>query len=177
MADAAVEFLLENLKQLLLYHVDLIKDAKYQLEKLENDLRLFKAFLKDSRKKRRKDEKLRELVRQIQSVVYEAEDVIDSIVTQAAEGKSKSKSYFFRTFQNRAEFTEQVDAVCRKINDIYGDNSRASFAILNVDDGEPPEQIEVRLFLRITVIFRLILSRFVQFVLRIMKLESFFSFF
>lgn len=145
MADAAVEFLLENLKQLLLHHVDLIKDAKNQLEKLEYDLRLFKAFLKDSTKKRRKDEKLRELVRQIQSVVYEAEDVIDSVVTQAAE--AKSKNYFLRAFQNRAVFTEQVDSVCRKIRDIYGDKSRLDFAFLNVEDGEPPEIIEVSLFL------------------------------
>lgn len=144
MADAAVEFLLENLKQLLLHHVDLIKDAKNQLEKLEYDLRLFKAFLKDSTKKRRKDEKLRELVRQIQSVVYEAEDVIDSVVTQAAE--AKSKTYFFRAFQNRAVFREQVDSVCRKITDIYGDKSRLDFAFLHVEDGEPAEITEVRFF-------------------------------
>ncbi|KAH6763419.1 hypothetical protein C2S52_020852 [Perilla frutescens var. hirtella] len=139
MADAAVEFLLENLKQLLLHHVDLIKDAKNQLEKLDSDLRLFKAFLKDSAKKRRKDEKLRELVRQIQNVVYEAEDVIDSIVTQANE--AKSKNYFQRAFQNRADITEQVDSVCRKIRDIY-DKGRVDFAFINVDDGEPPEKNE-----------------------------------
>ncbi|KAL8474691.1 hypothetical protein ACS0TY_031219 [Phlomoides rotata] len=135
MADAAVEFLLENLKQLLLHHANLIKDAKNLLEKLENDLRLFKAFLRDSAKKRRKDEKLRELVRQIQNVVYEAEDIIDAIVTQAAE--DKSRNYFLRAFQNRSELTQQVETVCSKIRDIYGDKSRADFAFINVEDGEP----------------------------------------
>lgn len=144
MADAAVQFLLDNLKHLLLYHVDLVKDVKNQLEKLEYDLRLFKAFLRDSAKKRRKDETLRELVRQIQNVVYEAEDVIDSIVTRAAN--DKSNTYFFTALQKRTEITEKVDSVCRKIKDIYGDKSRVDFAFLNVDDGDPPEQIEVRMF-------------------------------
>ncbi|KAG8368553.1 hypothetical protein BUALT_Bualt15G0057500 [Buddleja alternifolia] len=113
MADAAVEFLRENLKQLLIYHHDLISGAEKQVEQLEKDLRLFKAFLKDTTKTRRYDDDtdqlavqttkkrprrdgdtLRELVRQIRDVVYEAEDTIDAFVTQATE--SKSRSYFSR---------------------------------------------------------------------------------
>ncbi|KAL8537964.1 hypothetical protein ACS0TY_000056 [Phlomoides rotata] len=61
MADAAVEFLLENIQQLLLYHTSLISNAKEQVEKLDNDLRLFKAFLRDSTSHR---EQFRELLPQ-----------------------------------------------------------------------------------------------------------------
>ncbi|KAK6123585.1 hypothetical protein DH2020_042674 [Rehmannia glutinosa] len=140
MADAAVEFLLENLQQLLLYHAHLISDAKNQVEKLEKDLRLFKAFLKDSTKKRRKDNSLRELVGQIRDVVYEAEDVIDAFVTQAAE--SKSKNYFLRAFQTPVKLlsiAKDVEAVGGKVREIYGDKSRIDFASLTVGDGGPEE--------------------------------------
>ncbi|KAL7098331.1 hypothetical protein ACP275_09G010600 [Erythranthe tilingii] len=140
MADAAVEFLLENLQQLLLYHAHLISDAKNQVEKLEKDLRLFKAFLKDSTKKRRKDDSLRELVRQIRDVVYEAEDVIDAFVTQAAE--SKSKNYFLRAFQTPVKLlgiAKDVESVGGKVTDIYGGKSRIDFASLTVGDGGPEE--------------------------------------
>ncbi|KAL8474692.1 hypothetical protein ACS0TY_031220 [Phlomoides rotata] len=143
MADAAVEFLLENLKQLLLHHAHLIKDAKKQVVELENDLRLFKGFLKDSTKQRNKDEKLREVVRQIRDVVYEAEDIIDASVTQAAE--VKSKGYFhkaFRTPTKLLNIAEKVDSVRQKINSIYGDKTRLDFANLRLEQGEP-EQNEV----------------------------------
>ncbi|KAK6153972.1 hypothetical protein DH2020_013611 [Rehmannia glutinosa] len=138
MADAAVEFLLENLKQLLLHHAHLIRGATDQVEKLENDLRLFKAFLKDSTKKRRKDERLLELVRRIRCVVYEAEDIIDAFVTQAAE--SKSKGYVVRallTPTRLLSIAEQVETVCRKISDIYGGKDKIDFAGLGIGDGEP----------------------------------------
>ncbi|KAG6389302.1 hypothetical protein SASPL_150769 [Salvia splendens] len=56
MADAAVEFLLNNLKDLLLNHSHLLTDSKQQIEDLQTDLRLFKTFLRGSVKKRREDE-------------------------------------------------------------------------------------------------------------------------
>ncbi|GFP88433.1 putative late blight resistance protein homolog r1a-6 [Phtheirospermum japonicum] len=140
MADAAVEFLLDNLQQLLLYHAHLISGAKIQVERLEKDLRLFKAFLKDSTKKRRKDNSLRELVAQIRDVVYEAEDVIDAFVTQAAE--VKSKNYFLRALKTPVtllSIAKEVEAVGSKVRDIYGDKSRIDFASLTVGDGGPEE--------------------------------------
>ncbi|XP_011072129.1 putative late blight resistance protein homolog R1A-10 [Sesamum indicum] len=136
MADAAVQFLLDNLQQLLIYHTHLIADAKNQVEKLESDLRLINAFLKASTKKRRKDVILRQLVREIRDVVYEAEDIIDAFVTQAAE--SQAKNYFLRAFQTRVKLdsiTTQVEKVCATVKEIYGDESRIDFAALNVGDG------------------------------------------
>lgn len=147
MADAAVEFLLENLQQLLLYHVHLIKDAKEQVERLERDLRLFKSFLKDSTKKRRRENSLRELVCQIRDVVYEAEDVIDAFVTQATE--SRSKHYFLRAFQTPVKLltiAKQVEKVGFKVRDIYGDKGKFDFASLSVGDGGP-EESEVLIFI------------------------------
>ncbi|KAL1554741.1 putative disease resistance RPP13-like protein 3 [Salvia divinorum] len=136
MADAAVEFLLENLKQLLVHHANLLKDAKDQVEKLENHLRLFKAFLKDAPKQWRDDDKLRELIRRIRNAVYEAEDIIDAYVTQAAE--NKSKAYFLRAIQGPPKtlsIATKVEAVLQKIDDIYKDKKNIiDFANITVQD-------------------------------------------
>ena len=146
MADAAVELLLDNLQQLLIYHTHLIADVKNQVEKLESDLRLINAFLKASTKKRRKDVILRQLVREIRDVVYEAEDIIDAFVTQAAE--SQAKNYFLRAFETPVKLhsiATQIEKVSATVKEIYGDKSRIDFAVLNVGDGGP-EKSEVTLF-------------------------------
>lgn len=140
-------FLLENLKQLLLHQAGLIKGAKDQVEKLENDLRLFKAFLKDAPKQWRKDPNLRELVRRIREVVYEAEDIIDAYVTQAAE--AKNRSYFVRAFKGPPKISTiaaNVKTVLDKIDHLHGDKGLIiNFANLKVDDGVP-EDNEVCVF-------------------------------
>ncbi|PIN20016.1 Apoptotic ATPase [Handroanthus impetiginosus] len=146
MADLAVDFLLQNLQRLQIYHPDLIRDAENHLEMLENNLRLFKAFLKDSTKKLRKYESVRELARQIRDVVFEAEDTIDAFVSQAAE--SKTKNYFLRAFQAPAEkilaIAKDVESVGLKVRDIYGDRSTIDFAGVHINDDELEEGPLVR---------------------------------
>ncbi|KAL0356354.1 UNVERIFIED_CONTAM: hypothetical protein Sradi_4082300 [Sesamum radiatum] len=118
----------------------LLGDAKTLVENLETDLRLFKAFLKDSAIKQRKDDRLRELVRKIRDVVYEAEDIIDAFVTQAAE--NQSKSYFLRAFQTPVKLhgvATEIERVSAKVKEIYGDKSTIDFASLTVGDGGSEE--------------------------------------
>ncbi|XP_057787132.1 putative late blight resistance protein homolog R1A-10 [Salvia miltiorrhiza] len=81
----AVELLLDKLQQLCLYQAHLIKDCKDDVENLEKNLQLVKAFLKDSSGKKQQT-----LVLQIRDLVYEMEDIIDAYVTNAATNKSKS---------------------------------------------------------------------------------------
>ncbi|KAL7149326.1 hypothetical protein ABFS83_05G032200 [Erythranthe nasuta] len=138
MADAAVEFLLENLKQLLLYNAKLITDIKDQVEFLYNDLTLFKAFLKDSTDKRSKHETLKELVKQIRNVVYEAEDAIDSFVAQAAAHKArKPLSKALHMFDYPAKLRNvgrEIESIRTKVKDIY-EHKKFGFEIVNVGDG------------------------------------------
>lgn len=132
MADAATEFLLQNLQQLLIYHTHMISDAKNQVEELENNLRLFKAFLNDTAKIRREDDDLREIFRLIRDVVYEAEDVVDAFVAHAAE--ARSGSYFLRAFRSPvgrlsiAKQVKQVETVANKVIDTIGNKRRIDFA-------------------------------------------------
>ncbi|KAL0417271.1 UNVERIFIED_CONTAM: putative late blight resistance proteinR1A-10 [Sesamum latifolium] len=141
MAGATVEFLLGNLHQLLTHQAHLLGDAKTLVENLETDLGIFKAFLKDSAIKQRKDERLRELVRKIRDVFYEAEDIIDAFVTQAAE--NQSKSYFLRAFQTPVKLhgiATEIERVSAKVKEIYGDKNRIDFASLSVGDGGTSEE-------------------------------------
>ncbi|XP_057801879.1 putative late blight resistance protein homolog R1A-10 [Salvia miltiorrhiza] len=154
MADAAVEFLLNNLKDLLLYHSHLITDTKKQIETLEMDLRLFNAFLKDSLRKRRKDERTKVLVRNIRDVVYEVEDVIDAFITQAMEKKATSSFFkFWKPSVNLHEIGVKVEEVRTKV-----EKARIDFADLSVHDEDnygkpearPPRQKDVVGFADVT---------------------------
>ncbi|KAL0296752.1 UNVERIFIED_CONTAM: putative disease resistance protein [Sesamum radiatum] len=138
MADAAVEFLLENLKQLLLYNANLILDIKGQVEFLYNDLSLFKAFLKDSTEKRRTHETLKELVKQIRNVVYEAEDAIDTFVAHKAVHKARKHiEKAFHIFDYPAKLrsvARDIEQIRAKVKDIY-ENKKFGFEALHAGDG------------------------------------------
>lgn len=144
MADAAVEFLLDNLKQLLIHHVKLIKDAQSQVEQLEENVSFFKSFLKKvSSKKQRKDETLKSLVRDIRGVVYDAEDMIDAFVTQAAE--NKTRNYFVRHFNASTSIisvADKVDTICRRISQIYGSKDKFDLANLPATDADDEEPLQ-----------------------------------
>ncbi|PIN04261.1 hypothetical protein CDL12_23205 [Handroanthus impetiginosus] len=133
MADAAVEFLLNNLKDLLLYHTHLIEDAKSQIEILENDLTMFKAFLEEySTNKRNKNKALKQLMKEIRDIVYEAEDIIDTYITQTAE--DKARSVFTRIFHGPAKLlnvTKKIGDISAKVKHIYN-KSRIDFATLQI---------------------------------------------
>lgn len=119
MAEAALDSLLDNLKQLLLYHTHLINDAKDPIQKLENGLRLFKEFLRKADRNRRKDDDtLSMITNQIRDIVYEAEDTIDTLVSHAA--KIKSRSRLFRAFVspvNLQPIVTKVDEISRRVRD------------------------------------------------------------
>ncbi|PIN04260.1 hypothetical protein CDL12_23204 [Handroanthus impetiginosus] len=133
MADAAVEFLLENIKQLLLDQDRLIKDAKSQLQILEKDLSMFKALLEEhSTEKRNKNKALKELMRQIREVVYDAEDIIDAYVTQAAQ--NKTRNFLTRIVLGRAKLlslSQNIEGIGQEVKRIY-EKSRADFSTLHL---------------------------------------------
>lgn len=142
MADAVVEFLLLNLKQLLLYHVDLLSGVKDQVESLHRELSLMKAFLKDSREKRSEYEYVRELVSQITIVAYEAEDIIDTFVTNAAMQKARSTvRRAFHVFDHSSmlrNVAKEIESIKVKVKEIY---DKKMFGIQSLHGGESSRRI------------------------------------
>ncbi|KAL3628924.1 hypothetical protein CASFOL_027970 [Castilleja foliolosa] len=72
----AVLFVLENLKRFFVHNANLIRGAKTQIEILENEIRLLKAFLRDCANVADRGEDLEQLMEHIQSVVREGDDLI-----------------------------------------------------------------------------------------------------
>ncbi|PIN02942.1 Apoptotic ATPase [Handroanthus impetiginosus] len=142
MADAAVEFLLGNLKDLVIRHHALISGVENEVDKLRGDLSLFQALLRGLTKKQiRESEYLQDLVRQILNVVYEAEDVIDAYVIEAANTKWKN---YIRTFYPRdrlLKIARQAENVAAQVQRVY--------SLLNINagnlgstDGRSPQKRE-----------------------------------
>ncbi|XP_057787903.1 putative late blight resistance protein homolog R1A-10 [Salvia miltiorrhiza] len=90
MAEAAVTFLLEQLKEVVVGYADLITGAEREFDQLNHDLDLLKAFLKEMAEKKKKDKMLKLLERRIRKVVYEVEDTIDTCLTKAIEAKARN---------------------------------------------------------------------------------------
>ncbi|KAL3623618.1 hypothetical protein CASFOL_032434 [Castilleja foliolosa] len=87
MADAAVTQLLENLTRLLISFADLISGAENELRCLINELVLLKDFLLDAATKAKKDEKYREMEREIKEFAHDAEYTIDACLVDLAAAK------------------------------------------------------------------------------------------
>ncbi|KAL8218549.1 hypothetical protein R6Q57_021922 [Mikania cordata] len=115
MADAAVEFLLGNLKQLLVYNANLISTVKDQVDSLCNDLRLLAAFVKETTESRSKHAVVKELVRRIRIEVYKAEDIIDMYVSHASVQKSRTK---FLKALHIVDYTTELRNVGKEIQEI-----------------------------------------------------------
>lgn len=120
MADAVVEFLLENLKQLLLYNVDLISGVKEQVESLYRELSLMNAFLRDSKEKRSQYEVVREIVRQIRDVAYEAEDIIDNFIVTAALQRTRNRISRIVHVLDSRNIARDIELIKTRIKEIYG---------------------------------------------------------
>ncbi|KAL0356274.1 UNVERIFIED_CONTAM: putative disease resistance protein [Sesamum radiatum] len=91
MADAAITFLLENGVQLVKSYYDLISGAENELKQLRDEVALLKAYLRQASRKEQKDDPLREMERQIREAIYDAEDTIDSCLTDAGVANTRFK--------------------------------------------------------------------------------------
>ncbi|XP_057769601.1 putative late blight resistance protein homolog R1A-10 [Salvia miltiorrhiza] len=90
MGEAAVAFLLEQVKAVVVGYADLISGAENELEQLKTDLALLKGFLKQTAEKKKKEAPLMSLEKETRDAVYVVEDTIDTGLTQAIAKKSKS---------------------------------------------------------------------------------------
>ncbi|KAI3736391.1 hypothetical protein L6452_15930 [Arctium lappa] len=115
MADAAVEFLLNNLTQLLVYNVHLISSVKDQVNSLCTDLRLLAAFVKDATDSRDKSAVVKQLVKEIRIEVYKAEDIIDMFVVHASVQNSRTT---FKKLFHITEHTKKLHSIGKEIQDI-----------------------------------------------------------
>ncbi|XP_017984944.1 PREDICTED: probable disease resistance protein At1g58602 [Theobroma cacao] len=85
MAEAIVSLAIERIADLLIHHEALfLNDVRQEVESLKAELERMKSFLKDVDRKQEQDERLRNRVREIRDLAYDAEDIIDSYIPKVA---------------------------------------------------------------------------------------------
>lgn len=112
MADAAVEFLLENVKVLILGDMDTLSGVMNELENLLNDLRFVKAAVADGRMLQSEQLREMDLERQMKEVAYDVEDAIESSSVQMAAAKGRNR------FVRRHLMKERGKALVRTLKSI-----------------------------------------------------------
>ncbi|EOY17928.1 Disease resistance protein RPP8 isoform 2 [Theobroma cacao] len=84
MAEAIVSVATERIADLLIHEALFLNDVGQEVESLKAELERMKSFLKDVDRKQEQDERLRNRVREIRDLAYDAEDVIDSYILKVA---------------------------------------------------------------------------------------------
>ncbi|CAI9761982.1 unnamed protein product [Fraxinus pennsylvanica] len=123
MTDATVAFVLENLKELIDSTSKQISEVNNKVRSLIRDLDFFKGFLQDATKKPIEDAAMKALVKQIRIAVYEAEDIVDEYVIEAAQHKSSS---MFKKIKHPLEhptkllnLAQKIEPMKEMVNEIY----------------------------------------------------------
>ncbi|QHO09869.1 Disease resistance protein [Arachis hypogaea] len=120
--DNVVTFVLDNLLRLLVSEVTLLSGVKDQIRSLCDELMFMNIFIKSSEEKRG-DPVVREVVKQIRDVAYEAEDVVDTYVVNV--NKQGSRNMLSKCFHSKDhvmmlhEVNDQITTIKRRIDEIY----------------------------------------------------------
>ncbi|XP_057787905.1 putative late blight resistance protein homolog R1A-10 [Salvia miltiorrhiza] len=145
MAEAAVSFLLEQVKEVVTEYKDLISGAENEFNQLNKELGLLKAFLKDAAKATKQEHLFREMEKQVREVVYEVEDTIDTCLTKAIEVRAKEaktkKSPFSLSRQRGSGSTKSV-SLLREVKSIREgkvlpmfNEAKMQFSNMRIGDG------------------------------------------
>lgn len=149
-------FLLEQLKEVVKEHKDLVSGAENELKQLNNDLGLLKAFLKDAVKATKHEHLFKEMEKQIREVVYEVEDTIDTCLTKAIATKAakpkKSLSSKLRVGSTSLNLAKEVKTIRQQqVLPMYND-AKTKFSTMQIGDGsggvDDPRTILKRVIIR-----------------------------
>ncbi|KAH6763388.1 hypothetical protein C2S52_020821 [Perilla frutescens var. hirtella] len=116
MAEDALNFLLQNMQNMVVDHGALVSGAENELNFLKSEVRTMTAFLQElgAQAQPRSGRSSREYERQVRDVAHQAEDILDECLTRAALEKStKFVSRFLNT--NYISLANQVKSFRRDI--------------------------------------------------------------
>ncbi|XP_058193922.1 putative late blight resistance protein homolog R1C-3 [Rhododendron vialii] len=147
MSDAAVGFLLDNLKQLVQDNFNLIKNVRDEVDGLIRDLPLLKALIEVSTETGSEDKVVEALVTRIRDLTFEAEDAIDCYTAVEATGQ-KGKKWFLKVFGG-LDHAPKLHKVAKKVQDIREEvdklNQNPMFVFKALQAKDPAGRTERRL--------------------------------
>lgn len=138
MTDATVGFLLENLKEILVYNADLIGGVQENVKDLCDDLDTLRGFIKEYTKEERKNDILKAVVKEIRNVVNEAEDAIETVVVETAIQEQRSfirkALHMFDHQLKIRRVAKEIQGVREKVKDIYKNKAKFGLEALQIDE-------------------------------------------
>ncbi|RWR76933.1 Disease resistance protein [Cinnamomum micranthum f. kanehirae] len=152
-SEAVVSFVVGKLGDLLIEEARLLYDVRDQFEWIVGELRRMQCFLKDADAKQKEDERVRNWVKEIRDVSYDAEDVIDTfILTQTAQASRRTRRRPFLSLKRyvcivselatRHRVAKKIQHIKMKIGDIS--SSLHTYGIRDINDGGQETRLNIR---------------------------------
>ncbi|CAI9115703.1 OLC1v1016682C2 [Oldenlandia corymbosa var. corymbosa] len=135
--DAAVNFLLNNLTQIVVHNYGLIRDIKPNIDALHKELESLSAVMSDFEKYNHDINYVKHTVREIRRVIGQAEDAVETYLLQAAVKNSRGwVQNFFGQFTDPMmlwDVGNQINTISAEIKKINEENVKNSFAALQYE--------------------------------------------
>ncbi|WZZ27812.1 hypothetical protein YC2023_011213 [Brassica napus] len=125
MADSLLSFGVEKLWDLLVRESERLQGVDDQINGLKSDLNMLKCFLEDAEAKKHTSAMVRNTVKEIKEIVYDAEDIIEIFLLEEGLGKTssirKSVRRFPRVMVKRMGLAFDMKAISNRISKVIRD--------------------------------------------------------
>lgn len=140
--DAAVGFILENLKEFVQYNAELIGGVRENVKGLCDDLDTLKAFIREyterNNNNNNNNEILETLANEIRNVVYQAEDAVETYIVSESKQKGRrpiGRAIHFADYVSDLRSAGRlIENVSRKVKDIYQIKAPLGLAALQIGE-------------------------------------------
>ncbi|XP_058114635.1 probable disease resistance RPP8-like protein 4 [Magnolia sinica] len=140
LAESVVEVLLEKLADQLIQEAEFLHGVRNEVELLDAEFRRMLCFLKDADAKQGRDERVKNWVRDVRDVAYDAEDVIDTFLFKVAAlkrrgfmGRIRRYAFVFNELMTLHKVGSEIERIKNKIRAIL--ESRLVYGIENIGQG------------------------------------------
>ena len=125
MADSLLSFGVEKLWDLLVRESERLQGVDDQINGLKSDLNMLKCFLEDAEAKKHTSAMVRNTVKEIKEIVYDAEDIIEIFLLEEGLGKTSSirkrVRRFPRVMVKRMGLAFDMKAISNRISKVIRD--------------------------------------------------------
>ncbi|CAL9238224.1 unnamed protein product [Arabidopsis halleri] len=121
MAETFLSFGVEKLWDLLVRESERFQGVKEQFNVLKSDLNMLRCFLKDADAKKHTSAMVRNTVKEIKEIVYDAEDIIETFLLKQELGKTSSIKKRIRQFADRRGLAFDMEALSKRIAKVIRD--------------------------------------------------------
>ena len=136
--DAALGFILQNLKESVQYNTELIGGVKDNVKELCEDLETLRAFIREYTDKYSDNEILEKLASKIRGVVYRAEDAIETYISCASVQKLRraisKATHFVDYISDLRAVGKEIEKVSKDVQEIYQNRAALGFAAMQIEE-------------------------------------------